>query len=118
MKIKKVGRGGPAHYYWCLTLQNYFNNLGYQSKLEAELSSGIFTDILLIKNNQRIAVEVVITDKDKRAIKKLGQLLKLMDGVIMAFNKNELKKRIQKEVEEFMGKDLKKVRFNLVGDFQ
>ena len=118
VKVKKVGRGGPVHFYWCLTLRNHFQGLGYETKMEAEIADGVYTDILLIKPNQRIGVEVVVSDKDKRTLKKIGRLLNLVDGVIVAFTRHELKKRIEMEAEEAIGKELKGVRFSLVQDFQ
>ena len=57
-KIEKKREGGPEHEFWKHRIARFFRSKGYQIEIEKPIGEGRTVDIVVIKNAERIAIEI------------------------------------------------------------
>ena len=113
---KPRGKGGFLHKAFQHFIARYFAVEGWLTTIE-DGSSGKYVDVGLVRNDQRIAVEVLV----KGEVKELSNVAKDLedwDAVILCCDAAETIERMKKRITAEFGIDiLSQVRFRLLSDF-
>jgi DNA-binding MarR family transcriptional regulator len=107
-------RGDLAHLYYVNLVGEYFSSQGFKVRLEGESGNGN-ADLVVSNNRKAVAVEIELGEKT--AVNNILKNLKDFDGVIMAFEKESTRKKIEGMVDKWEKSLKDKVRLNLIEDF-
>jgi hypothetical protein len=107
-------RGDLAHLYYVNLVGDYFSTKGFKVSFEGETGNGN-ADLIVSNDGRAVAVEIELGEKT--AVNNILKNLKDFDRVIVAFEKEVTRKKIEGVVNKWEKSLKAKVRLNLIEDF-
>ena len=91
-------RGSLEHQYWCEQANKYFEEKGYKVLGEVDIGGGKAVDLVAMKGNEKVAIEVETGKSDV-----VGNVRKCLEAdfskVVLVAISREVKKRIEKKLQ-------------------
>jgi hypothetical protein len=98
MKSDSNRKGGLVHQYWSMKVANYYRHEGFKVRYEVSISQGKTVDLVIEKDNQKIAVEIE-TGKSN-AIENIRKCSSFQSIICVATNP-----QAEKDIKQDLAKD-------------